>query len=407
MSRISGLSDDLLIKILSYLPTKVAVSTSILSKQWQFLWMWSPKLEYDEYDYTRYLQPSLQDFIDKNLPLHRTPVIESLRFKTIYAYIIPEDIQRWIEIAVSRHVRELDISYLSEEENIFPSNFYTCNSLVILKLEFVTLTDVPSMVCRLPSLKTLQLEKVVYKGKETLQGLLSICPVLEELSIHFDDDLEVMEEITIIVPSLQRLSLSIDDFLGLERYVIDTPCLKYFKLEDHNSKGHYCEIKNMPKLREAYVDVVFFVLKSVLGSITSVNRLTICAQIRKEGGEDDVYGGGFVFKQLQHLKLCLCKMDSSNLLGKFLKGSPNLQVLDISHMKDHGTDNNYRYPVVYWNQPSDVPKCLLSCLQIFKWSRYFRRPQDIDIGVYILKNARLLSTTTILGDTIEFGVSKR
>ncbi|KAF2561060.1 hypothetical protein F2Q70_00018927, partial [Brassica cretica] len=36
MNRINGLSDDLLVKILSFLPTKVAISTSILSKRWKY-----------------------------------------------------------------------------------------------------------------------------------------------------------------------------------------------------------------------------------------------------------------------------------------------------------------------------------------------------------------------------------
>ncbi|KAF3495503.1 hypothetical protein DY000_02057850 [Brassica cretica] len=49
MDRISGLSDELLVKILSFLPTENAVSTSLLSKQWRFLWMWLPKLEYHDY----------------------------------------------------------------------------------------------------------------------------------------------------------------------------------------------------------------------------------------------------------------------------------------------------------------------------------------------------------------------
>lgn len=35
----------------------------------------------------------------------------------------------------------------------------------------------------------------------------------------------------------------------------------------------------MPKLREAYVDVVSSDFKSVVGSATSVKRLTICAEM--------------------------------------------------------------------------------------------------------------------------------
>jgi hypothetical protein len=60
-----------------------------------------------------------------------------------------------------------------------------------------------------------------------------------------------------------------------------------------------------------------------------------------------------------------------------------------------------------WNQPSSVPECLLSSLQIFKWPQYLGRPEDRDIAVYILKNARHLKKTTILADRCERFVTQR
>ncbi|CAA7047967.1 unnamed protein product [Microthlaspi erraticum] len=110
MVRISELSDDLLLKILTFLPTNVAVSTSLLSKQWQFLWTWLPKLEYNEYDTSASSALSCRDFIDKNLPLHRAPVIESLLLRFRRSSLRkPETIKRWVGVAVSRFVRELSI----------------------------------------------------------------------------------------------------------------------------------------------------------------------------------------------------------------------------------------------------------------------------------------------------------
>ncbi|KAG7543792.1 FBD domain [Arabidopsis thaliana x Arabidopsis arenosa] len=388
MDKITGLPDDLLLKILSFLPTEVAVSTIILSKRWEFLWMWLPRLEFIS------PKPELRDFIDKKLPLLRAPVLERLRLHiTFNTQIKPEDIKRWIEIAVSSYVRELEISYALGNENILPSSLFTCKSLVTLKLKWVALIDVPSMV--FPSLKTLQLENLIFV--DGLQQLLSICPVLEQLSVDFHE-YDKTKEFSISIPSLQSLSLFLrSNKEYLDSYEIDTPSLKYLKLVDWSYKEHYSLIKNMPKLKEAYVDVVSLNPKSVIGSITSVKRLTICSF-------EEVYGDGCVFKELEHLNLCVCKLDSWNLLGQLLKGSPNLRVLDIFVKKDHGDDK--RSGIVCWNKPSSVPECLLSSLQIFNWSGYFGRPQDRDIAVYILKNACHLKKATILIDTRENFVTK-
>ncbi|AED94336.1 F-box/RNI-like superfamily protein [Arabidopsis thaliana] len=346
MDNINGLPDDLLVKILSFVPTYVAVSTCVLSKRWEFLWMWLPNLEFvSPWD----SRPGIVDFINKKLPIHRAPVIERLCIHiNSNPHIKPEYIKRWIEIAVSHYVRELQIDYHSKTKI------------------------------------TLQLEAESYfiDGKY-LQQLISGCPVLEDLSLRFccNDNLR---EFTVIIPSLQSLSLFLFGNSNLNRYKIDTPSLKYLKLEDWNDPEHY-SWTNMPKLREAYVDVESSNhLKTLIGSITSVKHLTICCL------EDYLYGDGFIFNHLEHLKLCMCPFDSSNLLGQLLKGSPNLQVLDIFEMK--------RNDIVCWNQPSSVLECLLSSLKILNWSAYFGRPQDRDIAVYILKNACHLKTATFLTD---------
>ncbi|KAJ0236423.1 hypothetical protein HA466_0257290 [Hirschfeldia incana] len=90
-----------------------------------------------------------------------------------------------------------------------------------------------------------------------------------------------------------------------------------------------------------------------------------------------LYGDGLVFNQLEHLKLCVHTRKSSNLLTRLLEYSPNLRVLDIFEM-DH-FDTHWAKP------PTSVHESVLSSLQAYNWSRYFkRRPQGMDLAVYIL-----------------------
>ncbi|XP_018490205.1 FBD-associated F-box protein At4g10400-like [Raphanus sativus] len=381
MDRISGLSDELLLKILMLVPTKVAASISILSKRWEYLWMWLPKLDYDHRDCSKPESKRLQCFLDHNLPLHRAPVIESFRLELDSSRFKPECIKMWVAIAVSHCLRKLEIRYESKS-NILPSNMYICKSLVVLKLGGDILLDVPRMVS-LPSLKTMKLQSVRFFNEETLQRLLSSCPILEDLVVDLRED-DTTRKLTVAVPSLQSLSLYIPKSHEIDGYVIVTPAVKYFKLVDDNYKSHYCLIEHMPNLIEAHLDVSLPDIKSLIGSITSVKRLSICSAA--------MFDEGFVFNQLEHLELCICKDHSSNQLFRLLKSSLILQELNLYSMEDH-----FPQYMDYWNEPSTVPECLLSTLQNFSWSfsLYSGEPPDRDIVIYILEHAVHLKTATI------------
>ncbi|KAL0714438.1 hypothetical protein Bca4012_021417 [Brassica carinata] len=392
MDRISGLSDELLLKILLLVPTKVAVSTSILSKRWEYLWMWLPKLDYGQFDFSESEWERLRCFLDRNMPLHRAPVIESFRLElSSCSCFKPKNINMWVLTALSHSLRELEIMYELYADNpcILPSNLFTCKSLVVLKLDGEFLLDVPRMVS-LPSLKTLKLQCVRFiNNEQTLQRLLSNCPILEDLMVDLHDG-DIMRKFTIVVPSLERLTLLIPCDHHIDGYVIQTPALKCFKLEDYCRDDHYCLIENMPCLIEAYVACCFPDINNLIGSIASVKRLEICSKAILDG---------LVFNELEHLEVCRCTVLCSNQLVRLLKASSKLKRLDISLADGHDPHQN----LDDWNEPSTVPECLLSSLQTLNWSEYTGEPQEREIAVYILKHARHLKTATIKSGYLAVG----
>ncbi|KAG7535253.1 FBD domain [Arabidopsis thaliana x Arabidopsis arenosa] len=423
MDKISGFSDDeLLVKILSFLPTKDAVTTSILSKQWKFLWMRVPKLEYDEMSiystqfYFRYLFSEeigyseiysiasercqrMRCFIDKNLPLHSSPVMESLRLKFHNALFQPEDIKLWVDIVVSRCVQELSVDFNPFKEKpdaLLPSSLYTCKSLVTLKLRNNILVDVPH-VFSLPSLKTLHLERVTYADGESLQRLLSNCSVLEDLLVELCTG-DNVRKFDVIIPSLLSLSFEISaGHCAAEGYRIDTPSLKYFKLTDL-SKSFSGLIENMPKLEEADITAGHNI-KKLLEFCTSVKRLsllTISLRLLIKPSFVQaltaVYGDDIVFNQLEHLNFRIYGAYWSKLLYWLLIASPKLRNLEFNEIfsRDGAVDT-----LVRWNQLSSVPQCLLSSLQTFKWSIYNVSVQGKDLATYILEKSCQLKIATI------------
>ncbi|CAN8253410.1 unnamed protein product [Cochlearia groenlandica] len=387
MDRINGLSDELLIKILSYVPTKIAVTTSILSKRWQFLWTWLPNIEYDDEDSDIIDMRKYLHSIDKNLLLHRSPIIESLHLSFYDGPSEAEYIKRWVGIAVSRRVRELSITHYSNSV-VLPSSLYTSKSLVALKLEGCYV-DVPRTVC-LPCLKTLQLLRVTYLKEDSLRLLLSYCPVLEDLDIQVEDDNNV-KALVVIVPSLQRLSLTIDSYCSCDDgYVIATPSLKYFKVVDIRVNDISYLIKHMPKLEEARIFVDKDV-RELVEAVTCVKRLSLTLHFIN--GELCKYRAGIVFDQLEHLEINSLGDDNwSKLVIRLLKDSPKLRVLKL-YVRNEGFDD---YKRIKWSsEPSSVPKCLLESLETLEFEGYQGRREERDFLSFIFKHGRCLKSPSI------------
>jgi hypothetical protein len=170
--RISALQDDLLHRILSFLPTKEAAATIILSKRWK------PLLSIINLDDKHFPDPStfrqmfdsFTTIIDKTLlPIHS--------FKLICRnHYCKDDISNFVNTVVQWDVQHLSIDL---SNSIFPTFVLTTKFLSVLKLTRLQLDDFHYV--DLPSLKFLRLESVTFALYSYMVKILSACPVLEEL----------------------------------------------------------------------------------------------------------------------------------------------------------------------------------------------------------------------------------
>ncbi|KAG7538154.1 FBD domain [Arabidopsis suecica] len=370
MDRISLLPNDFILQILSLLPTKDVMKTSVLSMRWRYLWKLVPKLDYIDVDENAD-DGTFVRFVDRSLLLNTAPVLESLQFK-LRRKCSQVDIVFWIGIAVERSLRELNFHYHHIYGHIrLPQSLYTCGTLVVLKLKKVSLVDVRFPVC-FQLLKTLHLLYVDYLDDETPKKLLSSCPILEVLVLSRGDEDNVIS-FSVKVPSLQRF---IYDSASDYELVLNTPSLKYLKTTDSCEN---CMIEYMPEIVEAYVQVTCCNVEDILMSLKSLKRLSLCLIIEPK------FPTGSIFHQLVHLELCTCET-LWELLMYMLQHSPKLRSLKLNEIHNGLCGG----PIFLWEEPSSVPKTLMFVLETFEWRNYRGWKKERDLASFILKHSKRL-----------------
>ncbi|ESQ45702.1 hypothetical protein EUTSA_v10011126mg, partial [Eutrema salsugineum] len=384
---ISALPDDLLVRILSLVPTKDAVPTMILSKRWRSIWTMVPALQYLEINNgTRGIKPRcIWRFIDGSLQHHKAHVLETLAILIGGHCPVNTDVGKWIVNAVDRRVRELSffLSWSAEPTRL-PTCLYTCDTLVSMGLYDKVLVDVPSPAC-FPSLKALGLYHVLYKDEDSIVRFLSSCPILKHLAVHrhyYDN----VKRFKIKVPSLEIFWYECTGYKNIEgTLVIDSPALKKLFIT-YNSAG-FCLIENKPRFEKATINVDCYLDNKFMRSISSLKYLELHLNFATVACCDAIN-----FSKLMECKLTLAnELDWLDPLMRLLGNSPNLKVVSIDQARNRPEEN---FPLS-WNQPSSVPGCLSAHLEIFEWRGYRGSRRDKEIIRYILANSKCLKRAGI------------
>ncbi|KAJ1687824.1 hypothetical protein LUZ63_019214 [Rhynchospora breviuscula] len=228
---ISQLPDSILHSILSLLPIKDSVRTSILSSRWRHLWEEAPlRLEDDSLCHNEQL-------ISRIFHSHRGP-IESLRL----CNFTRATVDRIVKSAVQRGIQELTLAGYVHRLCQLPPSILTCKSLHQLSViaYWFPKAVLPSIF---PNLKELRLSCVKLHN-DLLQILLSSCGSLDTLQLR---DCWNSSVSSISSPSLRKFawkSSTVDELI-----IKDMPNLESLMLEEYTTRDCKVKVINAPKLQ--------------------------------------------------------------------------------------------------------------------------------------------------------------
>ena len=224
MYRISSLPDEILCHILSFVTSKEAVATSVLSKRWTHLWLSVPNLHFTNinidttesnfrFNKSVYSVLASRDAVGSNF-------INSFHLDIKYNNSNLDNDLEWVNLIVQRKLNYLHLHLHLGESAVLPKlpiSILTCKTLVSLDLCRFRLEEfsITSNEFGLPSLKILRLEFLTFSKVRDFMLLVAKCPILEDLQascIFFysqEDSLTIHQEFkSLSSPKLTRANIT-------------------------------------------------------------------------------------------------------------------------------------------------------------------------------------------------------
>lgn len=196
VDRISELPDEIIVSILSLLPLRDAVSTSVLSSRWAHSWKHIPILDFDTKNVKVNpvpIGPQWDPKRDKHVEMvnsvlrsHKSPSLKLFRISFYANESAHSQVTEWLRLVFLRGVEGLDLDFVSDAR---------IGHVHHIEIRGVLLEEIlsESAMLRSPTLKTVSLREMKVSG-EGIKLLLRSCPSLEELFIQCVDltsDIEV------------------------------------------------------------------------------------------------------------------------------------------------------------------------------------------------------------------------
>ncbi|XP_077233517.1 putative F-box/LRR-repeat protein At5g54820 [Tasmannia lanceolata] len=412
--RLSELPDEILSSILSAMPVREAVRARILSSRWRYL---RPSLDpnlsldvytmhgfsyYDEDEYLWYPnEPAKREerrcrfvgSVNQFLQLYSVQKIKTFGINFYLNNKYSNHLDQWINFAITSGTEELylDLTYNGYHGHnlyTFPFGFLGSSKESSLKnLELVACKFRYNDFEGFSSLKSLNLTYVKV-GDNDIVNLLSKCPYLERLCIecckHFVD-------LKIAGPSLQLKYLKLDlDFPYMPKKIeIRAQNLHTF---EYSGGLTAFSIGCVPNLVNVMVN--FYLLGGIIPSFSRLPaHLYRQIQFLAIATDKEVFTPDDVSRltKLEHLLLHVMYHQEEDLLlwTSIIKGCPLLQKFHV-HMDDYYEPKYYRGGKI--SRPQLCPNHHLKEVELSKFSG---KKAEVELAIYILKNAIALESMTI------------
>ncbi|XP_058756664.1 F-box/FBD/LRR-repeat protein At1g13570-like isoform X1 [Vicia villosa] len=252
--QISYLPGNVIDAILGNLEIKDQVRTSILSKNWRYMWTSAPQLHFDQDFFNTFMHlddpnPVISKIITDVLMLHSGPIHKFtlyLPYDSAYFDMEVEYLNIWIPILSRKGIKYLDFVNFNSVPDEIPYIIFSCKELTYLKFGGFNMS-IPPDFCGFKKLLELHLDMLVFEPG-ALETLVSGCPFLEKLIIESCDGYEYLD---ISSPTLKVLEIVLRDdmkSISLEK----ATNLVDFTL-DVNGIRVYGLIKSLPKIKRLSV----------------------------------------------------------------------------------------------------------------------------------------------------------
>ncbi|MCL7047118.1 hypothetical protein MKW94_028257 [Papaver nudicaule] len=366
VDKISTLPNDLLIKLLSLIPTEEAFKTSFLSKRWKSLWTLLPVLDFD---YVRFsekfnaLSPDERkrrflDFVQHVFFLHEHEPLHNLRL----AFDIDEfedyvsEATLLVKSAMRSNCLTIDLDFTSQTEPEFILEYdesYTLPRCVfphqsVSQLKLTHCKFVPSYYKSFTSVKVVNFFSVQLE-KDSVYDLVSKCPCLEDLHlVHCQFPSSFFE---LNAPESNLNSLVLQYCLGNGRSFkhasIHIPSLLLLKYKGTFTSG-YLSICGSKNLIEAEINIALDysppneheLLCKLLKDLRNVKSLTLIYRNLKVLNTNGGISLLTPLYSLKHLRVKLGHADKE-LPGliRLLRSSPCLETLSIDFHLRYETED--------------------------------------------------------------------
>ncbi|XP_074304148.1 F-box/LRR-repeat protein At2g42720-like [Silene latifolia] len=291
----------------------------------------------------------------------------------------------WVSVALLKRVEQLNLSFRGQF-NALPHCLFVCQTIVELKICCIKGFRVPNSI-HLPSLKILRLTSKNFSDRDSLGKFVSTCSLLQELIVdqcewHVDSD----RHVCLSSQSVKHLTI----IYCKDRFEVDAPNLVYLQYYSTEDVDVALSLKSADRLVEANLEFSFTdnsdliqLGLALIKAVYHVKELYLrgdAIQFLTRTEDDQIP----LYPNLVKLYLGLCTYDTWKYVTYWLANLPRLETLIFYQ----GLVDVYSRAEKWPSNIALIP--FSSRVKVIEACSFNGTTTELVILKYLLKNARIL-----------------